>query len=80
MFRYYVIGLSSTPWVLDGAGSLDAARAIIHWQYPPPGAWVIAKRTGPDTFVTRGGVNLTVGRGPYTVEAFEKFKKEWCGR
>lgn len=76
MSRYYVLGVYNTPWVLAGYATRRSAEAAIRWQNGAKGLWVIATRTGPDTFLANGRT-ITAQRGPYTVEAFEAFKAEW---
>lgn len=75
--KFYVIGVYGTPWVLDSFASASKADAAISWQGDQRSNWVVARRTGPDTFYSALRGNLTVGCGPYTGEAFEAFKAEW---
>lgn len=78
---YYVIGVYSSPWVLtpEGLGTEAKARSAIRWQGGQESDWAVASRTGPDTFAECGGEgrSFVVGRGPYTEDAFENFKRAW---
>jgi hypothetical protein len=83
MTTFYVLGVEGKPWVLqlEGFPSLNEARRAVNWQCVGQGRrseWAICTRTGPDTFQDETGKALTVHRGIYTEEAWERFLRA-CG-
>lgn len=76
---FYVLCIQGEPWVLDKFDTRQRAIGAIRWQGDTDGRWIIAKRTGADTFISADVDRrpFTVGRGPYTAEAFDAFKAEW---
>lgn len=89
MTKHYVIqrrGYDTHPWVLNPEGGRDGKHSreecvrSINWQVRGGGVaseWVIAERTGADTFRGEDGETYTVGRGPYTEVYFAEFLAEW---
>jgi hypothetical protein len=71
-----------TQWVmrLDGYESEAAAQSAINWQRRGTDRtyWAISTRTGPATFRTLDGRDVTLeGRGPYIEKAWAGFIASW---